>query len=82
MKRGAWGWGLAAVVAVLLLIVTMSPRSRTDELSLTDFTAALRAGQVRNAQVQYQAINERFIVNLEGGQTVQVKRQTVPAGQV
>jgi len=35
-----------------------------------------------DAQIQYQAINERFIVNLEGGQTVQVTRQTLPAGQV
>jgi hypothetical protein len=35
-----------------------------------------------DAQVQYQAINERFIVNVEGGQTVQVSRQTLPAGQV
>ncbi len=35
-----------------------------------------------DAQIQYQAINERFIVNLEGGQTVQVTRQTLPAGQI
>ena len=35
-----------------------------------------------DAQVQYQAINERFIVNVEGGQTVQVSRQTLPNGQV
>lgn len=35
-----------------------------------------------DAQVQYQAINERFIVNVEGGQTVQVSLQTLPAGQV
>ncbi len=35
-----------------------------------------------DAQIQYQAINERFIVNLEGGQTVQVTRQTLPTGQV
>lgn len=35
-----------------------------------------------DAQVQYQAINERFIVNVEGGQTVQVSRQTLPRGQV
>ena len=35
-----------------------------------------------DAQIQYQAINERFIVNLEGGQTVQVTRQTLPSGQV
>lgn len=35
-----------------------------------------------DAQIQYQAINEKFIVNLEGGQTVQVTRQTLPNGQV
>ena len=35
-----------------------------------------------DAQVQYQAINEKFIVNMEGGQTVQVSRQTLPSGQV
>lgn len=35
-----------------------------------------------DSQIQYQAINERFIVNLEGGQTVQVTRQTVPSGQI
>ena len=34
-----------------------------------------------DAQVQYQAINEKFIVNMEGGQTVQVSRQTLPGGQ-
>ncbi len=35
-----------------------------------------------DAQVRYQAINEKFIVNMEGGQTVQVNRQTLPTGQV
>jgi phage tail sheath protein FI len=34
-----------------------------------------------DAQVQYQAINEKFIVNIEGGQTVQVSVQTLPNGQ-
>jgi phage tail sheath protein FI len=34
-----------------------------------------------DAQVQYQAINEKFIVNMEGGQTVQVSVQTLPSGQ-
>lgn len=39
-------------------------------------------GYVRSdAQVQYQAINEKFIVNIEGGQTVQVSVQTLPNGQ-
>jgi hypothetical protein len=32
-----------------------------------------------DVQVQYQAINEKFIVNVQGGQTVQVSIQTVPA---
>jgi phage tail sheath protein FI len=31
-----------------------------------------------DAQIQYQAINEKFIVNIEGGQTVEVQRQTLP----
>ncbi len=34
-----------------------------------------------DVQVQYQGINEKFIVNLEGGQTVQVAVQTLPSGQ-
>jgi phage tail sheath protein FI len=35
-----------------------------------------------DVQIQYQSINERFIVNVEGGQTVQVSKQTLPGGQV
>lgn len=35
-----------------------------------------------DCQIQYQAINEKFIVNVEGGQTVQVQRQTLPTGQI
>jgi hypothetical protein len=31
-----------------------------------------------DVQVRYQAINEKFIVNIQGGQTVQVSRQTLP----
>jgi uncharacterized protein len=31
-----------------------------------------------DAQVQYQAINEYFLVNIEGGQTVQVQSQVLP----
>jgi uncharacterized protein len=34
-----------------------------------------------DVQIQYKAINEKFIVNVEGGQTVQVARQTLPGGQ-
>ena len=32
-----------------------------------------------DVQVQYQAINEKFIVNVQGGQTVQVSVQTIPS---
>jgi phage tail sheath protein FI len=35
-----------------------------------------------DAQVQYQSINEKFIVNIEGGQTVVVSYQTLPNGQL
>lgn len=35
-----------------------------------------------DVQVQYQAINEKFIVNVEGGQTVQVSQSTLPQGTV
>ena len=33
-----------------------------------------------DAQVQFQGINEKFIVNVEGGQTVAVQRQVLPNG--
>lgn len=35
-----------------------------------------------DVSVQYMAINERFIINLQGGQTVTVTRQTFSFGQV
>jgi hypothetical protein len=31
-----------------------------------------------DVQIQYQSINEKFIVNLEGGQSVQVNKQLLP----
>ncbi len=50
--------------------ITNNPQSRTS------------LGYVQcDVQVQYQGINEKFIVNMEGGQTVTVNRQTLPAGQ-
>jgi phage tail sheath protein FI len=45
-------------------------------------TSRTQLGYVQSdAQVNYQAINEKFIVNIEGGQTVEVSRQTLPSGQ-
>ncbi len=35
-----------------------------------------------DVQVQYMAINEKFIVNVDGGQTVTIQHQTLPSGQI
>ena len=35
-----------------------------------------------DVQIQYQAINEKFLVNMEGGTTVVVKRQITNSGQI
>lgn len=35
-----------------------------------------------DAQIQFQSINEKFVVNVEGGQTVVVQRQVLPSGIV
>ena len=35
-----------------------------------------------DVQVHYQGINEKFIVNLEGGQTVLVSMPTPPTGAI
>lgn len=35
-----------------------------------------------DVQIQYQAINEKFIVNLEGGQSVQVNKQVLPTDDI
>ncbi|ANE42708.1 ATP-dependent zinc metalloprotease FtsH [Deinococcus puniceus] len=48
-------WGLAAsVVALLLLISVVTPRSRGSELPLTEFTDALNNGTVQTAVVSFQ----------------------------
>jgi hypothetical protein len=44
-------------------------------------TSRTSLGYVQSdAQVQYQAINEKFIVNIEGGQTVTVTQQALASG--
>ncbi|WP_034386672.1 ATP-dependent zinc metalloprotease FtsH [Deinococcus sp. YIM 77859] len=55
MRRLSWGWGLAAAVVLLLLLINIaSPRAHADDLTLTDFTAALRAGEINTARIQFQ----------------------------
>ncbi len=43
--------------------------------------ARINLGFVQSdAQVQFQSINEKFVVNVEGGQTVAIQRQVLPGG--
>jgi uncharacterized protein len=71
LSQGLLGSANGALPFSVICDTTNNPTSRTS------------IGYVQSdAQVQYQAINERFIVNVEGGQTVQVSLQTLPAGQV
>ena len=70
MAQGMLGSTDGSIPFSVICDVSNNPQSRTS------------LGYVQSdAQVQYMAINEKFIVNLEGGQTVIVNRQTTPGGQ-
>ncbi len=70
LSQGLLGTTNGALPFAVVCDVSNNPDSRTS------------LGYVQSdAQVRYQAINEKFIVNMEGGQTVQVSRQTLPSGQ-
>lgn len=58
------------------------PFSVICDISNNPFTRTQLGYVQADVQVQYLAINEKFLVNLEGGQGVVVTRQTVPGGQV
>src|SRR6185437_14016872 len=58
------------------------PFSVICDLSNNPFSRTSLGYVQSDSQVQYQAINEKFIVNMEGGQTVSVQVQTLPSGQV
>ncbi len=74
VKRGAWGWALAAAVgALLLLIIVLSPRSRPDELGLDDLAAALRAGEVQTLTVQIQNNTALLTGRLDDGESFQTR---------
>ena len=71
LGQGVLGTTDGSLPFTVICDVSNNPQSRTS------------LGYVQSdAQIQYQAINEKFIVNLEGGQTVQVTRQTLPSGQI
>ena len=59
-----------------------APFSVICDLSNNPLTRTSLGYLQQDVQVRYGAILERFIVNLEGGQTVQVARTTLPSGQV
>ena len=55
-----------------------APYSVICDISNNPFSMTALGYVQANVQIRYQAINERFIVSLEGGQTVQVAMQTLP----
>ncbi|WP_026438915.1 tail protein [Acidocella facilis] len=67
LQQGMLGSTDGSMPFAVICDVSNNPQSRT----------ALGYVQA-DVQVQYQAINEKFIVNVQGGQTVQVSVQTVP----
>jgi hypothetical protein len=70
LQQGQLGSTTGAAPFSVICDVSNNPQSRTS------------LGYVQaDCQIQYQAINEKFIVNVEGGQTVSIQRQTLPAGQ-
>ncbi len=68
LQQGMLGSTNGSVPFAVVCDISNNPLSRT----------ALGYVQA-DVQVQYQAINEKFIVNVQGGQTVQVSVQTTPA---
>jgi len=68
LSQGLLGSTNGALPFAVVCDVSNNPQSRT----------ALGYVQA-DVQVQYQAINEKFIVNVQGGQTVQVSVQTIPS---
>jgi phage tail sheath protein FI len=68
LSQGMLGSTTSALPFAVVCDTSNNPASRT----------ALGYVQA-DVQVQYQAINEKFIVNVQGGQTVQVSVQTIPS---
>jgi hypothetical protein len=69
LSQGMLGSTTNALPFAVVCDITNNPMSRT----------ALGYVQA-DVQVQYQAINEKFIVNVQGGQTVQVSVATNAVG--
>jgi phage tail sheath protein FI len=70
LNQGLLGSASGALPYSVICDISNNPPSRTG------------LGYVQaNVQIQYQSINDVFIISLEGGQTVQVAMQTLPAGQ-
>jgi phage tail sheath protein FI len=69
LSQGILGTNNAQLPFSVICDISNNPVSRTS------------LGYVQSdAQVQFQGINEKFIVNVEGGQTVAVQRQILPNG--
>ncbi|MFK7601200.1 ATP-dependent zinc metalloprotease FtsH [Deinococcus sp. SM5_A1] len=64
MKKLPWGWGLLAGVLMVLVVVSLTlPRGSSTEMTLTDFAAGVRGGQVQSVNITFQ--NGTALVNGE-----------------
>jgi hypothetical protein len=71
LSQGLLGTTTGALPYSVICDITNNPLSRTS------------LGYVQaDVAVQYMGINEKFIINLQGGQTVVTTSQTTPSGQV
>ncbi|WP_322473518.1 ATP-dependent zinc metalloprotease FtsH [Deinococcus sp. AB2017081] len=73
MKRPMWMWGLFAGAVVLLVLAFALPRNTGNGLDLTDFTAALRRGEVAEARISAQNGTLALSGRLRDGQEYQTR---------
>ncbi|WP_415831333.1 ATP-dependent metallopeptidase FtsH/Yme1/Tma family protein, partial [Deinococcus frigens] len=69
MKKLPWGWGLLAGVLLVLVVVSLTlPRGGGNDITLTDFAASVRGGQVQSANITFQNGTALVTGQLQGGQ--------------
>ena len=68
-----WMWGLFAGAVVLLVLAFALPRNTGNGLDLTDFTAALRRGEVAEARISAQNGTLALSGRLRDGQEYQTR---------
>ncbi|MBB5379258.1 cell division protease FtsH, partial [Deinococcus metalli] len=76
MKRPLWLWALLAGVALLLTLAFTLPRGAGSGMYLTDFTTALRRGEVADARISYQNGTVVLSGKLKDGQDYETRTLT------